>query len=167
MVRGDHKHVMRDISLADESGSSVLTAKRASMLGGNYGIVDPQGQKKGQVSSKNRITQTSFEISDQAGGVLATMVERIHERYAPRNCWLENAAGDRLGTFEFASGILSFGLVKSDGSRIFDASMAGEGGLMERLQSLGTQRMDVRLFDRTFSPVLLIGIIAAIDSGLR
>ncbi|HXY55981.1 MAG TPA: zinc ribbon domain-containing protein [Nitrososphaerales archaeon] len=164
-VPGSHQHILSDISLMDASGSQVMLAKKPSIMHFHFEVLDSRGGKMGEVNRKTHLTHQGFEVSDSSGALLGTIGIGAHQKYGPPNAWVEDRAGNRLARFVFESSILNFGLVKADGSKVFDARMGGGSGILGDLQSIGKKRFEIDLYDPGFSQLLLIGSIAALDSG--
>jgi len=164
-VPGNHEHVLSDISLMDATGSQVLLAKKPSMMHFHFDVLDARGDKKGEVNHKTHLTNQDFEVSDSSGALLGTVRVGVHQKGRPPNAWMEDQAGNKIAKFVFEFSILNFGLVKTDGSRVFDARMGGGSGIVGNLQSIGKKRFEIDLFDPSFSLLLLIGSIAALDSA--
>jgi len=164
-VPGNHQHILSDISLVDAGGSPVLLAKKPSIMHLHFDVLDARGEKKGEVNHKTHLTNQSFEVSDASGALLGTIGIGAHQKYGPPNAWMDEPAGNRFARFVFESSILNFGLVKADGSRVFDARMGGGSGVLGDLRSIGKKRFEIDLYDPDFSQLLLIGSIAALDSA--
>jgi hypothetical protein len=163
MGPGAHEHIFTDVSLKDDKGAVVYIAKRPSMLHENFEIVNPQGETKGRVSRKMHLTHQSFEICDPYDNVLNVFNVGTRRRNVPPHCWLEDASKNTQGTIEWMAGFFSFGLVKPDGSRVFNARLTTQGGISQKLKELGSRRYAIDLLDPAFSTMILAGTIAAID----
>jgi len=159
-------HGVPVISLMDSKGAVVYIAKRKP-LHQSFEIFDPQGEKRGLVNFKMHVTHTSFEVCDPYENVLNVISAGPHMKGRPPNCWLEDGGGNKQGKFEFA-GWGAFGLVKSDGTKVFDARLkgfeAGEG-MFERLKALAARSYDIVLLDSSFSTLMLMGSMAAIEAA--
>jgi hypothetical protein len=106
-------------------------------------------------------------VCDQDGKVLEVIqAQAIHSKVIPPHCWLEDAGGNRLGTVEFMEGIFNYGIVKSDGSRILDARLTTEGGVLQRMKELSAKKYSIVVSDPAFSTLMLAGTMAAIDTVL-
>jgi hypothetical protein len=166
MTAGEHAHIYNNVSLQDDKGEVVMVAKRPSLLHESFEIYDPQGQLKGRIARKMHLTHISFEISDPDQNVLTVFnVSNSRQRGAPPKCWLDDGSGNRQATFEFEN-LMSFDLVKPDGAQILEGSYSPQGGgLRQGLGNLTSRRCTINLFDQTFSPVVLVGAIASMDTG--
>ena len=164
-VAGNHQHVLSDISLMDATGSQVLLAKKPSMMHYHFDVFDTGGDKKGEVNHSTHLTHQDFEVRDSSGAVLGTIRVGTRQKGRPPNAWMQDQAGNSIAKFVFEFSILNFGLVKTDGSKVFGARMGGGSGILGNLQSIGKKRFEIDLFDPSFSLVLLIGSIAALDSA--
>jgi hypothetical protein len=160
---GAQKYTSSDISLKDDKGAVVYVAKRTSPLHQNYEIDDPQGQAKGSVNHKAHITHVSFEICDQYKNVLNVIKAGPHRKGSPPTCWLEDAGGNRQGTFEFIA-LGAFGLVKSDGTKVFEARLTAGGRMFQMMKELSSRRYAINVFDPSFSALKLAGTVAAIET---
>jgi hypothetical protein len=163
--------------LKDGKGAVVYVAKRRALYESqnlellqsqDIEIVDGLGQTKGSVNHKMHVTHASFEVCDPYKNVLGVInAGRAHGAHAPPNCWLEDADGNRQGKFEF-TGKGIFGLLKSDGTKVFDARLtaleAGEG-MVQRLKELASRSYAIDVFDPSFSALMLMGTIAAIEAS--
>lgn len=154
------------IYLKDDKGAVVYVAKRKPSHQ-SFEIYDSQGEMKGSANYKMHVTHTSFEVCDPYGNVLTVIsAGGWHAAHAPQKHWLEDADGNRQGTFErMGSGTLE--LVKSDGTRVFDASLTAfmaDEGMVQRLKALASRSYAIEVFDPSFSALMLIGAIAAIEA---
>jgi len=119
------------------------------------------------VNRKSGLAHTSFEVSDAVGSILCVVkAGTVHSRGRIPDCWIEDANGNRQGTFQFQSGILNFVLGKPDGSQVFDAQVSTEGGLGQQLRELGSKRYAITVFDPSCSTLELMGVIVAFDNGV-
>jgi len=158
-------HAFPDISLKDDKGDVVYVAKRRA-LHQSFEIYDSQGETKGSVNHKMHVTHGSFEVCDPYSNVLSVIGIGPHQKMSPPNCWLEDADGNRQGKFEF-TGSGTFGLVRSDGTKVFDARLTGltaGGGIVQRLKALSSRNYAIDVFDPSFSALMLMGAIAAIET---
>jgi len=58
--------------------------------------------------------------------------------------------------------------VKSDGTKVFDArltALAAGGGMVQRLKALASRSYAIDVFDPSFSTLMLMGTIAAIEAA--
>jgi hypothetical protein len=106
------------------------------------------------------------------------------ERGSPPKFWIEDDKGNRLGSLDFSqrmpnyrmpefgsvegsldftSWITSFSGVRQDGSRVFDASLAGGAALRQELSAWMHRRYAVTLFDTGFPLPTLVAIFAVLD----
>ena len=159
-------YALPDISLKDDQGAVVYVAKRKP-LHQSFEIYDSQGETKGSVNHKMHATHTSFEVCDPYKNVLNVIGVGPHNKGSPPNCWLEDASGNRQGRFEF-TGLGVFGLVKSDGTKVFDArltALTAGGGMLQRLKALAARSYAIDVLDPSFSALMLAGTIAAIEAA--
>jgi hypothetical protein len=160
---GEHKHILSDLVFKDDKGAVVLTAKRPSLLHENFDVFDAEGHTLGRVNRKVHLMGSSFEIIDAGQNVISVVQIKSSQKGRPPNCWLEDSSGGKQATFEF-DGLLSFHLLRLDGSKVLSASIAFEGGgIRQDLRDLASKRFLIEVFDQTFHGLQLAGTFAAVD----
>jgi hypothetical protein len=167
MTAGEHKHILSNMVVKDDTGAVVFTAKRPSLLHENFDVFDAEGRPLGRVNRKVHLMGSSFEIIDAGQNVISVVeIRGSHQKGRPPNCWLEDSGGGKQATLEF-DGLLSFHLLKLDGSKIFSASIAFEGGgIRQEFLDFTAKRLLIEVFDQTFYGLQLVGTLAALDTAV-
>jgi len=169
---GAHAHMLSDVYLRDASGKVLLVARKPSLLHGDYTIVDGNEAVVGFLKSSVHLTHSGLKLEDsnhnlqvviQRSNVQSSVHVGPYTQFSPPKCWIEDAYGDRVGSIVFTNSLLSFSGVWQDGSKVFDASLGGGGGLMQELFAMTRRAYAVTLFDAGFSLPTLVAVFVVID----
>jgi hypothetical protein len=164
MGTGAHEHMLTDVYLRDSQGRVMLVARKPSILHSDYTIVDGSESVKGFIKAQTHLTHRTASVEDANHGVQgAVQVSNLSQNRVPPGCWIEDAAGNRLGTVMYGAGLAAFSGVKPDGSPIFEASLAVGQGMRETLTGLEHRAYAITLVDSGFPLPLLLAVIAALD----
>jgi hypothetical protein len=172
---GAHKHMLTDVFLKDASGKVLLVARKPSLLHEDYTIVDGNESVCGFMKSKSHLTHSGLGVEDASHNLQAAVQHSNFEsssqvgplrKQNPPNCWIEDAAGNRLASIVFTNWVLGFSGVKPDGSEIFEASLAGGTGMRQELSAMESRTYSVNLLDPGFPlPTLLAILVVANKIG--
>lgn len=167
MAAGEHKHLLNEFVFKEPDGTTGFTVKRTSMIHENYDIQDAGGQVVGRMNHKTSLTQTSMEVYD-SGQKLACVVHfKGHQPgSAFPGSWLEDPSGSRVATVTYSFPI-NFEVSRPDGSLVFGATVALEGGLLHEIRELGLSRCNVQVLEAGFPLWQVAGIFVAVDDGRR
>jgi hypothetical protein len=161
----DHKHSSSDLYCKDANGKILLVARMQSLLHRNYALVDENEVVTGFIEPKRHLTNVTLSVEDSSHLVQGTVqISSIRGRGIPPKCSIEGPSSENLGSLAYSKNILSFSLVKVDGSRVFDASLASGSGVRQFLTALAQKAYTINLFDPNFSLPMLLAIFAAIDA---
>ena len=170
IVRGsgdrDQEHMDTDLSFKDSTGRIVLLARAQSAIGfrKNYTILDASANVLGYVETKGLLVKYTLTVFDSTRNILGyVQIGGTHDRGKTPKCSVQDANGGEIGRIAFTNNVYSLSLVRLDGFRIFDASMAPGGGLMARLSAFGRKAYSISLFDSSFPLLVLVAIFAAVN----
>jgi hypothetical protein len=169
---GAHKHMLTDVFLKGASGKVLLVARKPSLLHEDYTVVDGNESVCGFIKSKSHLTHSGLVVEDASHNLQAAVQHSNFESSSqvgpfrkenPPNCWIEDAAGNRLGSIVFTNWVLGFSGVEPDGSKIFDAALTGGTGMVQELSSMENRSYTVNLLDPGFPLLTLLAILMVVD----
>ena len=169
---GAHQHVLTDVYLRDSFGKTLLVARKPSLLHDNYTMVDGSEAVVGFLTPKMHLTHSSMTLEDPNHAALGTVQHGTLEstrrvgpyvERTPPKCWVEDPAGNRLGSVNFANRLLGFAAVKDDGSEIFEASLSGGQGLRQELSAMEHRRWAISVFDPGYPLPMILAIVVVVD----
>jgi len=163
---GAHEHMLTDVYLRDQAGNLLLVARKKSLLHSEYTLVDGTEKVVGFIEPKTHLTHRTISLEDAGHNVqLAVQVSNVEKNRTPPSCWLEDPSGNRFGSIVFYGGPIAFTGVKTDGSVMFQASMATGSGLRQTLSELGHKAYAISLADSGFPLAALLTVITALDQA--
>lgn len=174
---GAHAHLITDIYLKDASGKVARVARKQGMMHYNYKIVDGNEATTGYIETKRHLTSSTVQVEDSGHAVRALVQIGYMKRHmkfgggfpSQKNaiCTVEDPSGVQMGSVNFQEGLLSFSMVRPDGSTVFDTSIVSGQGLRQTLSALTHEYFSVRLYDQGFPINNLLAIIAAVDQAME
>jgi len=168
---GAHAHVLSDVFLRNASGKVLLIARKPSLLHGDYTIVDGSEAVVGFLKPSTHLTHSGMRLEDlnhnlqaeiQHSNIQSSVQVGPFVQRNPPKCWVEDAQGNRVGSIVFMNWLLSFSGVGQDGSRVFDASLAGGSALGLELSVMMYRPYAVTLFDSSFPMPTLVAVFVVI-----
>ena len=168
---GAHGHMETDLYLKDASGKVLLVARKPSLAHGDYVIVDGNELVVGFLKPSRHLTHSGMSLEDSIHNLQAVIQHGLsstaqvgpYRHWNPPKFWIEDAKGNKIGSIVFTNGLLSFSCVKQDGSGVFDASLAGGGGLRQEVSAIAHRTYAVTLFDNGFPLTTLVAISVVVD----
>jgi hypothetical protein len=169
---GAHAHVLSDVYLKDASGKVLLVARKPSLLHGDYTIVDGNGVVVGFLKPSTHLTHSGMRLEDpnhnlqveiQHSNIQSSVQVGPFVQRSPPKCWVEDSKGNTVGSIVFTGWLLSFSGVRQDGSRVFDASLAGGAALGVELAAMMYRPYTVTLLDNSFPLPTLVAIFVVIN----
>jgi hypothetical protein len=97
-------------------------------------------------------------------GISSTTQVGPYRHWNPPKFWIEDAKGNKIGSIVFTNGLLGFSCIKQDGSRVFDASLAGGAGLRQEVSAIAHRTYAVTLLDPGFPLTTLVAISLVVDT---
>jgi hypothetical protein len=156
-----------DLFFKDTNGQVLLIARGQSAIGVNqrYSLLKENESPAGYIETSGGLIHSSLCVQDFAHNVQGYIrIGGVHSRGTLPPCSIENANGEKLASISGSP--MSFSALKPDGSRLFDAVMATGGGLRATLTALAHKALRISLFDPSFSKLMLLGVFAALSSGV-
>jgi hypothetical protein len=156
-----------DLFFKDANGQVLLIARGQSAIAVNqlYALLNGNESPAGYIETSGGLVHSSLCVQDFAHNVQGYIrIGGVHSRGTIPPCSIENANREKLASISGSP--MSFSALKPDGSRLFDAVMATGGGLRAALTALAHKAFRISLFDPAFSKLMLVGVFAALDSGI-
>ncbi len=166
LMAGEHKHILLDLVLTDDSAGTAAVATKTSMMHEKYDVKDSEGRLMGRVERKMHFNEDSFPIADGSDNVLWVVQSKGGGKGRRPAIWIEDSAGNSQADLQY-DGLASFNLVKFDGTPVLRAEISAGGGIRDELSSLSTRKYAISLFDQTIQPWQLAALFAAIEAGMN
>jgi hypothetical protein len=162
---GKHKHVFTDIGFKDKGGRDVMVARKHSLLGFEYEVVDEYGNLVGHVKQHPVSLHNTFD----ATGAQREPVGRVKHQLLSQmifqdNFWLENAGGERTVAVSGDAFNRAFSLTSAaTGGLLATVKIDFPGGFLRNLNAYNLGRYKIDVYSNELSPLMLAAFLVALE----
>ena len=162
---GKHKHVFTDIGFKDKGGRDVLVARKQSLLGFEYEVVDEYGNLIGHVKQHPVSLHNTFD----ATGAQRELVGRVKHQLLGQmifqdNFWLEDAGGERTVSVSGDAFNSEFTLTSAaTGGLLATVKLDFPGGFLRNLTAYNLGRYKIEVYSNELSPLMLAAFLVALE----